>query len=228
MPSPVSTPSTRRDVRWSGLDQEERRARRRALLVEAGFELLGTEGASGTTVRAVCQKAELNARYFYESFEDIDALLIAVYDDVLTGLHQVTTSVAASPDMAPLMVARIGMDAIVRFIDEDRRRARILYVEALSNAALNRHRRETDIAAIATLEQAAVEAAGSWPEGERVSRVGAAMLIGGISEVLLDWIDGRIDVTRDQLVDDLAALALALGEATEKIARRRAGRTERR
>jgi hypothetical protein len=113
------------------------------------------------------------------------------------------------------------MDAIVRFIDEDRRRARILYVEAHSNPTLNQHRRETDILAIATLEQAAIEAAGSWPAGERVSQVGAAMLIGGMSEVLLDWIDGRIDVTRDQLVDDLAVLALALGETTEKIARAR-------
>jgi AcrR family transcriptional regulator len=221
LPSRVSTPSPRRDVRWSGLDQDERRARRRALLLDAAFDLLGTEGAAATTVRAVCQKAELNARYFYESFEDIDALLIAVYDHVLEGLHAATASVAASPDMAPLMVARIGLDAIVRFIDEDRRRARILYVEAVSNPALNRHRRESDIAAIATLEEAAVEAAGSWPEGERVSAIGAAMLIGGMSEVLIDWIDGRIDVTRDQLVEDLAVLALALGEATEKIARQR-------
>lgn len=218
----VQRPATvRRDVRWGGLDQDERRARRRALLVDAGFQLLGTEGAAGTTVRAVCHRAELNPRYFYESFEDIDALLIAVYDHVIDGLHVATTAVAASPDMAPLVVARIGIDAIVRFIDEDRRRARILYVEALSNATLNRHRRETDILAIATLEQAAVEAAGSWPAGERVSQIGAAMLIGGMSEVLLDWIDGRIGVTRDQLVDDLAVLALALGDATEKIARSR-------
>ena len=166
------------------------------------------EGAAATTVRAVCHKAELNARYFYESFDDIDALLVAVYDHVVAGMSTATAAVSASPDMAPLVVARIGIDAIVRFIDEDRRRARILYVEAASNAALNRHRRETDIVAIATLEQAAVEAAGSWPEGERVSRIGAAMLIGGLSEVLLDWIDGRIDVTREQLVDDLAVLSL--------------------
>ena len=48
------------------------------------------------------------------------------------------------------------------------------------------------------------------------------MLVGGISEVLRDWIDGRIDVTRDQLIDDLAVLSLALGDATEQIARRRA------
>ena len=218
--TPTST-TARRDVRWVGLDPDERRARRRALLIDAAFDLLGTEGAAATTVRAVCHKAELNARYFYESFDDIDGLLVAVYDHVLEGLHQVTTSVAASPDMAPLMVARIGMDAIVRFIDEDRRRARILYVEAVSHPALNHHRRETDILVIATLEQAAVEAAGSWPTGERVSQIGAAMLIGGVSEVLLDWIDGRIDVTRAQLVDDLAVLALALGETTEKIARNR-------
>ena len=216
MPTTISSKS-----RWTGLDPDERRSRRRALLVAAAFDLLGTDGAVATTVRAVCHKAELNPRYFYESFEDIDALLIAVYDHVVEGMRAATATVAASPDMAPLVVARIGIDAIVRFIDEDRRRARILYVEAVSNPALNRHRRETDILAIATLEQAAVEAAGSWPEGERVSRVGAAMLIGGLSEVLLDWIDGRIDVTREQLVDDLAVLALALGETTEKIARAR-------
>jgi AcrR family transcriptional regulator len=216
LPTAISSKS-----RWTGLDPDERRSRRRALLVDAAFDLLGTDGAAATTVRAVCQKAELNPRYFYESFEDIDALLIAVYDHVVAGMSEATAAVAASPDMAPLVVARIGIDAIVRFIDEDRRRARILYVEAVSNAALNRHRRETDILAIATLEQAAVEAAGSWPEGERVSRIGAAMLIGGLSEVLLDWIDGRIAVTREQLVDDLAVLAIALGETTEKIARNR-------
>ena len=190
-------------------------------MIDAGFDLLGSEGAGATTVRALCHKAELNARYFYESFDDVDALLVAVYDHVLRGLQTATAAVAASPDMAPIVVARIGIDAIVRFIDEDRRRARILYVEAISNPVLNRHRRETDLIAINSLEEAAIEAAGSWPEGERVSQVGAAMLIGGMSEVLLDWIDGRIHVTRDQLVDDLAHLALALGEATEKIARAR-------
>ena len=38
----------------------DRRAERRALLVEAAFDLLGTEGWGGTTVRAVCHAARLN------------------------------------------------------------------------------------------------------------------------------------------------------------------------
>ncbi len=226
---PTST-NTRRDVRWVGLTPEERRHQRRALLIDAGFELLGTEGATATTVRAVCQKAELNARYFYESFEDIDALLVAVYDHVVEQLGvALTTAAATTPATGThLEQARAGMERLVTFIDEDRRRARILYVEAHGNITLNRHRRETDIVAISTLEQAAVEAAGSWPAGERVSLIGASMLIGGLSEVLLDWIDGRIDVSRDQLVDDLAELSLALGETTQKIARKRVLRRVRR
>jgi uncharacterized Ntn-hydrolase superfamily protein len=92
----------------------------------------------------------------------------------------------------------------------------------LGNEALARHRLAIDREAVASLEERAIEAAGAWPQGERVGRVGAAMLVGGISEVLRDWVDDRIDVTRDQLVDDLAALSLALGETTEKIARKRA------
>jgi AcrR family transcriptional regulator len=212
----------RRDVRWVGLSPDERRTRRRALLVDAAFDLLGTEGANATTVRAVCARAELNPRYFYESFRDIDALLVAVYDHVVA---QLSEAIAAAPVLAaqsPTAAARAGMEAIVRFVDDDRRRARVLYIEALGNEALAQHRLAIDREAVATLEERAIEAAGAWPHGERVGRVGAAMLVGGISEVLRDWIDGRIEVTRDQLVDDLAALSLALGEATEQIARKRA------
>jgi AcrR family transcriptional regulator len=51
--------------------------------MDAAFQLLGTEGWSGTSVRAVCQGARLNPRYFYESFDDLDALVIAVYDRVV-------------------------------------------------------------------------------------------------------------------------------------------------
>jgi len=173
-------------------------------------------------VRAVCQTAELNPRYFYESFADIDALLVAVYDFVAAGLAEAVARAPIASATSPVDATRIGMAAIVGFIDEDRRRARVLYVEALGNEALARHRLAMDRVAVATIEQQAIEASGTWPQGERVSQVGAAMLVGGLSEVLRDWIDGRIDVTREQLVDDLAVLSMAMGETTEKIARRRA------
>ena len=63
---------------------EDRAAARRAALIEAGVELLGTEGAAGVTVRAVCRGARLTERYFYEAFPDggRDALLRAVHAQV--------------------------------------------------------------------------------------------------------------------------------------------------
>src|SRR5690606_34519492 len=84
----TALPTVRRSrSRWAGVAPEDRRAERRALLVQAAFELLGTEGWQATTVRAVCQRAALNPRYFYESFHDLDELLVAVYDAVLDELR---------------------------------------------------------------------------------------------------------------------------------------------
>ena len=76
---PKSTPA-RTPSRWNGLSTEERQRERRQLLIEAALDLLATEGSSGTTVRAVCAQARLNPRYFYESFDELDALVVAVYD----------------------------------------------------------------------------------------------------------------------------------------------------
>jgi len=220
LPSP-----TRRDVRWVGLPAEVRRSQRRALLVGAAFDLLGTDGWAGTTVRAVCQRAELNPRYFYESFVDLDALVVAVYDHVVEELAAaVLLAQEAARQAAPgeeAAQARAGIGAIVAFVDDDRRRARVLYVEALGNEALNRRRIETGHTLATALEQQG-SARGGLPEHEHVGRVAASMLVGGMSEVLVAWLDGRIRAERSQLVDDLADLALALGEAAVAIARRRA------
>jgi AcrR family transcriptional regulator len=195
--------------------------------VEAAFDLLGTDGWSGTTVRAVCQGARLNPRYFYESFDDLDSLVVAVYDHVVAEMRDaVLAAQAAAPADSPAQ-ARAAVETIVGFVDDDRRRARILYVEALGNEALNRRRVETGHAVIEFTERNAVERHGPPPAGEQIGRVSAAILTGGFSELLMAWLDGRIHVTREQLVDDATELFLALGDAAAAIAARRARASKR-
>ncbi|EUA23076.1 bacterial regulatory s, tetR family protein [Mycobacterium xenopi 4042] len=63
---------------------EDRQALRRDRLIAAGVQLLGDERGPAVTVRAVCRKAGLTERYFYESFADRDEFVRAVYDDVCT------------------------------------------------------------------------------------------------------------------------------------------------
>ena len=215
---PSAAAADRQPTRWAGVAPAERRAERRTLLVDAAFDLLGTEGWSGTTVRAVCQAARLNPRYFYESFDDLDLLVVAVYDRLVADLTTaIMNAVDAAGDDAAVQT-RAAIDSIVAFVDDDRRRARVLYVEALGNEALNRRRIETGHALVAAVEQHTIDRHGPPPPGEQIGRIGAAVLVGGTSELVLAWLDGRIDVPRDQLVDDATALFLAVGEAAAAVA----------
>jgi AcrR family transcriptional regulator len=214
--------STRNPTRWVGLAAEDRRAERRALLLDAALELLGTEGWSGTTVRAVCHEARLNPRYFYESFDDLDALLIAVYDRLVEQLGEEVLAAVATAGDDPRAQVRASLDCIVGFVDDDRRRGRVLYVEALGNEKLNRRRIETGHALVSLVEQAGAERHGEPRHGERIGRITAAILVGGAAELVVAWLDGRIDVSREQLVDDATELFLALGDTAATIAVRRA------
>jgi AcrR family transcriptional regulator len=193
---------------------EDRRAERRTLLLDAALDLLGSVGWSGTTVRAVCHEARLNPRYFYESFDDLDALVVAVYDRLVEELRRgLEVAVAHSGDDRRSQM-RAAVEHTVRFVDEDRRRARVLYVEALGSEALNRRRIETGFAIAAFIERAA-------PGGDQIAKISAAVLVGGFSELLVAWLDGAVDVPRDQLIDDATELFVALADAATRIAGRR-------
>jgi AcrR family transcriptional regulator len=189
-------------------------------LLDAAFDLLGTEGWAGTSVRAVCAAARLNPRYFYESFDDLDALVVAVYDRVVAELAAAVAEAQAAAPADPASQAHASIDCILRFVDDDRRRGRVLYVEAIGNEALNRRRRETGLRLVELVERDAASR-GHLPAGEHIGRVGAALLVGGFSEVIEEWLEGRIDVSRDQLAADAAALCLALAAQGARIAQRR-------
>ena len=86
---------------YGGVTAEERRASRRAALIEAALDLFGEDGARAVSKRAVCARARLNDRYFYEHFADSDALLVAIAEDLtaqgLAAVNAATMRVA--PDM---------------------------------------------------------------------------------------------------------------------------------
>lgn len=189
---------------------EDRRAERRRLLLDAALELLGTAGWAGTTVRAVCAEARLNPRYFYESFDDLDSLVVAVYDRLVAELAEEIQLAVEVADPDPRSQMRAVVEHTVRFVDEDRRRARVLYVEALGSEALNRRRIETGFAIVASVERAG-----------QVGQIAAAVLVGGFSELLVGWLDGKVDVSREQLVDDATELFVALGAKAAAMAARR-------
>src|SRR3954463_76429 len=117
---------------------EDRVATRRAALIEAGVELLGTQGASGVTVRAVCRGAKLTERYFYESFADgRDGLLRAVHSQVASEAREaIVAAIAAGPPDQPERVAHSAVAAFTAFLQDDPRRGRVLLSESFSDSVL--------------------------------------------------------------------------------------------
>ena len=82
-------------------------------------DLLGDQrpNISAVTVRGVCRRAGLAARYFYESFTDKDEFVSCVFDWVIAELAATTQAAVAAVPTAEQ--TRAGMANIVRTITDD-------------------------------------------------------------------------------------------------------------
>ena len=93
---PQQIPSSRV---YGGESLQDRTLRRQQQFLDAGLVLFGTIGYRAVTVRALCKQAGLTDRYFYESFSDTEALLMAVYQHCLVKFQQ--TILEAISGLAP-------------------------------------------------------------------------------------------------------------------------------
>jgi AcrR family transcriptional regulator len=201
---------------YRGVPAAERQAVRRQQLVDAAYDLLGSECWQATTVRAVCRRAGLTPRYFYEGFPDLDALLVTAFYGVVAELVQVVLGgVEAAPEEAEAK-ARAAIGGFVRHVTDDPRRARIVFSEALGSEALARRRFDT-LHAFARLIAAQGRAFYGVSGHDRLADTTAYLLAGGLAELLLAWRDGTIDSTLEELIDDCAELFVAAGDAAVRM-----------
>jgi AcrR family transcriptional regulator len=191
---------------YRGEAAHERRSRRRSRLLEAGLQLLGTEGWRATTVTAVCDRARLTPRYFYESFADRDALLVAIFDGVI---DEITREVLAAAPSDALETLRATVTAFVKVVTDDPRKGRAAFVEAFGSEALMRRRFER-------MRWFADQLADQTRAGRRVGRAEARRLhtasliaAGGLIETMIVWLDGGLHSTADQVIDDYTRLCTA-------------------
>ncbi|HVA09037.1 MAG TPA: TetR/AcrR family transcriptional regulator [Acidimicrobiales bacterium] len=210
---------------WRGVSLEARQAQRRTDLLDAAFELLGRDGWRGTTVRGVCQAARLNPRYFYESFDSLESLLIAVFDRLIVESTQTALRALDTAGTDPPARSAAVIGAVVRYVTEDPRRARVLFVEAQGNERMGRRRLDTLHATADFLSQYLWRQSGV--ADDRIGLVASHLLVGGLTELVVTWLDGRLAVSLDELVDDAAALLVAVGSGAVTVAQsRRSGSTQ--
>lgn len=194
---------------YGGLSAEQRQAVRRARLLDAGLELLGTAGWTATTMTAVCREAGLTERYFYESFADRDALAEAVFDRLAVGAREAILVAVAVGGDAPRARAEAAIGGLVRYLVEDPRRLRIACRETVASGVLKERRHERLRGLAALLATLGRDVYGEHlPDPEAVELL-ALMLAGGLSEALLAWADARTAITPAQVTARAADFFLA-------------------
>lgn len=194
---------------YGGKYADERRAERRARLIAAGFELLGTEGTAGTSLRAVCQRAGLTSRYFYESFANLDELLVAVFDDIMARTTDRVVAAVGDTDGSVASAVEACGRAFVEVALDDPNALRIGFVEGWNSEALMRHRLQT-LHSCAHLIASVIAAQQVLDDRQRKAvDVAAFMIVGGLLESILGWLDDSLKVDRDTLVATFTAVAVA-------------------
>lgn len=204
----MKTPRT-----YRGLTPSERSADRRERLMAAGLELFATVGYGNSSVRALCAEASLNSRYFYEAFESREDLLYNVYQGIV---GEIVSNVAEAVQREHDLVdqTRAGLRAGWTTVTEDPRKARIVAREVVGvSERLERLRRETRHA---LAKITAEEAVALVPSGTRFRLdpiLTARSLIGAVVEVLLDWTNGDVDASVDEIVEHFTRLFTAAAYA---------------
>lgn len=192
--------------RYAGASGEQRRAARRERLLEAGLEVVGTQGWEQATMTAICAQARLTERYFYESFRNRDELLLAVLDDVAEQERLAIVAALRTQRKDPEAAVRAAVEAFVDVLLGDPRIARLTMVEAVAAPMLRRRRselmREFAMLIVAQNRRLYGKAALESPQAE----ISAILYVGGVAELFTVWLGGGLDVDRQQVVEAAVGL----------------------
>lgn len=187
---------------YRGQSQEQRRAERRSRLIAAAIEVYGERGYHHATVKAVCEAAGLTERYFYESFANSEALLIACFNAVAYAVLGETLRAGEAAGRGKMARSRAMLCAYFGALQRGPLAARLFLVEIRGVS------RAVDLAFDDALkvigrEVAKMVAPAAAVEDELLQ----AGVIGGVIHIALRWIGNGYQPPLDAVVES----ALRLG-----------------
>ncbi|MFE6924994.1 TetR/AcrR family transcriptional regulator [Nocardia sp. NPDC057663] len=196
---------------YGGVSAQQRRAQRRTALLDAALDIVAEEGQAKLTVAGLCARAGLNERYYYENFENRDGVLEALLDRIA---EELTGAIVAALTTAPpdsRSQSHAAIDAGISVLTDDPRKAQAALIAGMATPEL-RARTARTVRAFARL----VAAEGSGFYGVEVPQnlvdFRAIYLIGGLTQTLTTWLAGDLDLTREELIDQVTEVFVLLGD----------------
>jgi AcrR family transcriptional regulator len=197
---------------FKGISADDRRIDRRNRVVEAAYEIAGSEGAGVLGVGRVCLAAGLTKRYFYESFASLTELQSAVVDHAIAVMSERVDPFRPTGPSGP---PQRWLAAFVGALVDDQCLARVLLAET-HGGALSPFRHQ-----IINVAVAGMAPPGSDPQEDLRARLVAYAQIGTLSELCLAWHQGQLDMERAVLVDVLADLFVRIDHIEGQTLRRK-------
>ena len=195
---------------YRGKSAHERSTERRARLVDAAIEVLAEHGEAGATMTAICNRARLTERYFYESFGNRSEALLAAVDHVAAEIAEaVLAALAQTPGTLEERV-RAVMVSYISYLVREPAKGLVIVVHATITPALRTRRHEllesfADMVATEAAEQYGDQA---WPPAQ--ARVHALVYIAGLAELFGSWLTGGVELSEDELVEISSDLFAAM------------------
>lgn len=184
---------------YRGASAEERRSDRRARLLSGCLDVVGEAGVAGLTVEAVCARAGLTKRYFYEAFADRDAVLRAVADEVYAGLSEAIVTALRTVDGDERARAVRAVEVFTETLDGNPRVTRF-YAESPGHPQLLA-RRDDAVDEFADLVLDEVLRLG--PGDRDRLRTAAVFVVAGTTHLVTRWLAGGVPLGRLELVEEI-------------------------
>ncbi|HSW14154.1 MAG TPA: TetR/AcrR family transcriptional regulator [Solimonas sp.] len=212
---------------YGGIAAEQRVQERRERLLETALELFATQGYQNTPIEQLCTAAKVTTRHFYEAFPGREALLLALYERIIREAQAAVREVLQRPGLQLAVRIPLVMRAFVEAYVSDRRRAQIGVLEVVGVSPVVEKRRREVIREFAQVLEGYADslvAQGLLPK--RDHHPVSLALVGGINELLAEWLMSGHPGSLQQLQDVIGEVmqALLLGGAVIAEQERKAGK----
>lgn len=198
---------------YGGVSADERRAQRRAALLDAALEIIGTQGITKLTVSGLCAQAGLNERYYYESFDSRDAVLAALIDRIAEELAGAIIGALQTAPADTRAKAHAAISAGLHLLTDDPRKAHVALVAGMATPELRARTNQTVRVFARIVAAEGIDFYGiTDPNPDPTIDFRATYLVGGLVQTLTAWLQDDLPLTRDELIDHTTDVFVLLGE----------------
>jgi AcrR family transcriptional regulator len=196
---------------YGGVDADVRLNDRREKFISAGLEAFGTTGYVKSTIKEICRFAGLTERYFYESFQNKEDLLVAVYRRLIDETVKETSKIFSRPGISSIDAAKETLKMFFGYFQKDPRRARIQLFELLGvSSDMDREYHIAMQTLISTIENFSVtifDIDRDWLK----SSVLSTSIAGAIMNVAKEWAFEGFKMPVDDIVSQIMDGVMILG-----------------